>query len=225
MGWQWHQLDHIAPCSRQITMPTPHLSIFYRPDALTNAQSTVSKHWKQSHVLSIQKKLKIVLQTYHVSHFIISCACWQVMSTWHKNSVPCTLHIPQWRTWYSNTCWNIPTGHAPDKITTSMLYRTSLENAGILLISCTNFTSKANGAVIDVIPDDCSAARQTQAAECRLPQRILTHNLQQCALNSTSFHADCESWPCPQTRAVPNTGFSVFGRIPNSSLQYSAEYE
>jgi len=25
-------------------------------------------------------------------------------------------------------------------------------------------------------------------------------------------------------RAVPNMGFSVFGRMPNSSLQYSAEY-
>jgi len=28
-----------------------------------------------------------------------------------------------------------------------------------------------------------------------------------------------------KSRAVPNMGFSVFGRIPNSSLQYSAEYE
>jgi len=32
MGWQWHQLDHMhfASCSRQITMPAPHHSIFYR---------------------------------------------------------------------------------------------------------------------------------------------------------------------------------------------------
>jgi len=22
--WQWHQLGHMAPCSRQITMPAPH---------------------------------------------------------------------------------------------------------------------------------------------------------------------------------------------------------
>jgi len=32
MGWQWHQLDHMqkifAPCSRQITTPAPHHSIF-----------------------------------------------------------------------------------------------------------------------------------------------------------------------------------------------------
>ena len=35
-----------APCSRQITMPTPHHSVFYRPDALPAAQPTASKHWR-----------------------------------------------------------------------------------------------------------------------------------------------------------------------------------
>ena len=33
-----------APCSRQITMPAPHHSVFYRPDALPAAQPTASKH-------------------------------------------------------------------------------------------------------------------------------------------------------------------------------------
>jgi len=33
-----------APRSRQITMPAPHRSVFYRPDALPAAQPTVSKH-------------------------------------------------------------------------------------------------------------------------------------------------------------------------------------
>ena len=33
-----------APRSRQITMPTPHHSVFYQPDALPVAQPTVSKH-------------------------------------------------------------------------------------------------------------------------------------------------------------------------------------
>jgi len=32
-----------APCSRQITMPAPNHSNFYRPDALPDAQPTVSK--------------------------------------------------------------------------------------------------------------------------------------------------------------------------------------
>ena len=35
-----------APGSRQITMPAPHHSVFYRPDALPAAQPTVSKHWR-----------------------------------------------------------------------------------------------------------------------------------------------------------------------------------
>jgi len=35
-----------APRSRQITMPAPHHSGFYRPDALPAAQPTASKHWR-----------------------------------------------------------------------------------------------------------------------------------------------------------------------------------
>jgi len=35
-----------APRSRQITMPTPHHSVFYRPDALPAAQPIASKHWR-----------------------------------------------------------------------------------------------------------------------------------------------------------------------------------
>ena len=37
-----------APRSRQITTPVPHHSVFYRPDALPAAQSTASKHWRQT---------------------------------------------------------------------------------------------------------------------------------------------------------------------------------
>ena len=33
-----------APCSRQITTPAPHCSVFYRPDALPVTQPTASKH-------------------------------------------------------------------------------------------------------------------------------------------------------------------------------------
>ena len=33
-----------APRSRQIAMPAPHRSVFYRPDALPAAQRTASKH-------------------------------------------------------------------------------------------------------------------------------------------------------------------------------------
>ena len=37
-----------APRSRQITMPAPHHSVFYRPDALPAAQPTASKHWRHN---------------------------------------------------------------------------------------------------------------------------------------------------------------------------------
>jgi len=36
-------VQSFAPCSRQITTPASHYSIFYRPDAV-NAQPTVSIH-------------------------------------------------------------------------------------------------------------------------------------------------------------------------------------
>ena len=39
-----------APRSRQITMPTPHHSVFYRLDALPAAQPTASKHWRHWNV-------------------------------------------------------------------------------------------------------------------------------------------------------------------------------
>ena len=35
-----------ASRTRQITMPAPHHSVFYRPDALPATQPTASKHWR-----------------------------------------------------------------------------------------------------------------------------------------------------------------------------------
>jgi len=37
----------ITPEVKQTTMPAPHHSIFYRLGALSDAQPTVSKHWRQ----------------------------------------------------------------------------------------------------------------------------------------------------------------------------------
>ena len=45
-GISW-AICKFAPRSRQITMPAPHHSVFYRPDALPAAQPTASKHWRQ----------------------------------------------------------------------------------------------------------------------------------------------------------------------------------
>jgi len=46
-GIRW-DICKSTPHSRQITMPAPHRSVLYRPDALPVAQPTVSKHWRQS---------------------------------------------------------------------------------------------------------------------------------------------------------------------------------
>ena len=46
-GISW-TLCKSAPRSRQITMPAPHHSVFYRPDALPAAQPTASKHWRRT---------------------------------------------------------------------------------------------------------------------------------------------------------------------------------
>jgi len=43
-GISWTICKQSAPRSRQITTQTPHHSVFYRPDALPDAQPTVSKH-------------------------------------------------------------------------------------------------------------------------------------------------------------------------------------
>jgi len=49
LRWQWHQLDHMQTVctSIQTDNHTNTLSLnFYRPDALPDAQPTVSKHWR-----------------------------------------------------------------------------------------------------------------------------------------------------------------------------------
>ena len=54
MAWAGPYANHMhMPRSRQITMPKPHHSVFYRPDALPAAQPTVSKHWRQSALKAI----------------------------------------------------------------------------------------------------------------------------------------------------------------------------
>jgi len=48
-GISW-AIRKYAPLPRQITMPASHHSVFYRLDALSAAQPTVSKHWRQNWV-------------------------------------------------------------------------------------------------------------------------------------------------------------------------------
>jgi len=46
-GIRWTICKSFTPCSRQITMPAPHHLIFYRLDALPDAEPTVSKHARE----------------------------------------------------------------------------------------------------------------------------------------------------------------------------------
>jgi len=50
LGWQWHQLDHMQTICTSLQTDnhtnTPSLD-FYMPDALPDAQPTVSKHLRQ----------------------------------------------------------------------------------------------------------------------------------------------------------------------------------
>ena len=59
-----------APRSRQITMPAPHRSVFYRPDAFPAAQPTTSKHWRQDSVIA--SKLENAWQKPSTFHFASS---------------------------------------------------------------------------------------------------------------------------------------------------------
>jgi len=69
-----------APCSRQITIPAPHHSVFYRPDALPAAQPTVSKHWRQQkQVANIHK-----YSSRHVTNRKQVCVqLLRMLTTWH----------------------------------------------------------------------------------------------------------------------------------------------
>jgi len=61
-GFSWATCKS-APRSRQITMPAPHHSVFYRPDALPAAQPTASKYWRHSNKYWHPKDIKYEYET------------------------------------------------------------------------------------------------------------------------------------------------------------------
>ena len=62
-----------APRSRQITLPAPHHSVVYRPDALPATQPTVSKHWRQLPYYSY--RLQNVTSTIQTDCSPVNCIC------------------------------------------------------------------------------------------------------------------------------------------------------
>ena len=63
-----------APRSRQITMPVPHRSVFYRPDALPAAQPTASKHWRQKRS-PVKQSLTLAGWKCNRPCFVCVCIC------------------------------------------------------------------------------------------------------------------------------------------------------
>ena len=70
--WQWHQLSHMQVCTSLQTdnhASTPPLS-FYRPDALPDAQPTVSKHWRQSNNQLTHNDIRLCIASYKLRDVI-----------------------------------------------------------------------------------------------------------------------------------------------------------
>ena len=67
-----------APCSRQITTPAPHRSVFYRPGALPVTQPTASKHWRETLITAI------IITTITMIHIGVSIIR-SKHTLWHTN--------------------------------------------------------------------------------------------------------------------------------------------
>ena len=82
-----------APCSRQIAMPAPLHSVFYRPDALPAAQPTASKHWRYSHKNpDISWEKQSILLPYLFEDMLIhptASYCWNLYGP-ARQQTPCT---------------------------------------------------------------------------------------------------------------------------------------
>ena len=75
-GISWTICKQSAPHFRQITTPTPHHSVFYRPDALPDAQPTVSKHTTtESYIIICALLCFFVLFWHMLSRIIFILLC------------------------------------------------------------------------------------------------------------------------------------------------------
>ena len=102
-GISW-DICKFAPRSRQITMPVPHRSVFYRPDALPAAQPTVStKHWRHCRIY-----VQICFFWFH--SFLITFLIWihpvdmdtfwhARLRIWHSNTIVITMKMPRIFMW------------------------------------------------------------------------------------------------------------------------------
>ena len=82
-----------APRFRQITMPAPDHSVFYRPDALTATQPTASKHWSYTilnYTISCDKNYNNQTETGSVT-VMHNLWLWSLYITTHRTTTACTV--------------------------------------------------------------------------------------------------------------------------------------
>jgi len=95
-GISWTICKQSAPRTRHITTSTPHHSIFYRPDALPDAQPTVSKHIKSTYKFVNTWVNPTVLKTtsrtilLHLFNGLFSRTTW--VSRYQKGKTSLNLH-------------------------------------------------------------------------------------------------------------------------------------
>jgi len=102
-----------ALCSRQIAMPAPHHSVFYRLDALPAAQPTVSKHWRCKALIPYHTYIqiyivpKIVRRIWGTENIVPSP---QVNNDEHAPLSECCVIAGRWVV----TCWGLSVSSSAD---------------------------------------------------------------------------------------------------------------
>jgi len=85
-----------APHSRQITMPAPHHSVFYRPDALPAAQPTALKHWTK--IVITYASSQIIAEMMYVQYRQTICT-WTTRLLLEHSMLKYVIVCGLWRAW------------------------------------------------------------------------------------------------------------------------------
>ena len=92
-------LHKSSPCSRQITTPASHRSVFYRPGALPATQPTASKHWR--HIAAVTYWI-IVAHTRSSLYFTV---VWEILQKLALSTGGSGLPL---NTWFLGPTWVLP---------------------------------------------------------------------------------------------------------------------
>ena len=92
-----------APRSREITMPAPHCSVFYRLDALRATKPTVSKHWRHRPNNTVHSKTR----SRHKSSTVLPLAVSESATKKHCVDIVAQemSYLGTWTAWSHNDRW------------------------------------------------------------------------------------------------------------------------